>query len=118
MYAQTATTGSGRMGHETKMMTMSNARAFLARVQVDDVLAAKLADADGDMPAILALAEGASLGCSARELATAYEELLRDGSAEPGLGAPSDMSHPAVYMTLGAPSDFGYPIVYLSRSSA
>lgn len=146
MNAQTTTTGAPRMGHQAK--AMSNARAFLAKVQEDDVLAAKMADADGYMPAILALAAGASLPCTARDLLNAYEDLQRAEAAGPGPGAPADISHPMVYiplvasadishpcvyiplvasadtsparehMTLESPSGFGYPVVYLPRGSA
>lgn len=117
MNTQTMTTAAHRTGQEERT-SMSNARAFLARVQVDDALAAKLADADGDVPAILALAGSTSFACTARDLADAYEELVRAEAEQPGLAAPSDMSHPIVYMTLAAPSGCGYPIVYLPSGNA
>ncbi|WP_437965403.1 Nif11-like leader peptide family RiPP precursor [Sorangium sp. So ce260] len=99
----------------------SDARAFLAQVEADERLAEKVADADGDMTRILAIAAEAGCACTAQELARAYEEHVR---AEAGasaydfgypvvylsLRAPSDLSHPAVYLSLRAPSDAGAPL--------
>ena len=104
---------------------MSQARVFLAQVEVDEVLAAKMAEADGDMARILAIAAEAGCSCTERDLLHAYEQHLRSGpdaalgglgaaTPAPALRAPSDLSHPAVYLSLRAPSDFGYPEIYLT----
>ncbi|MGK4002472.1 Nif11-like leader peptide family RiPP precursor [Sorangium sp. So ce1036] len=103
---------------------LRDARAFLAQVEVDRDLAEKMAQADGDMTRILAIAAEAGHACTARELTAAYEELVRsapEASAcdlgDPGihpLRAPSDLGHAAVYLSLRAPSDLGHAAVYLS----
>lgn len=130
MNAQIATTGVSRMDHKTRTgkAAMSNARAFLAKVQLDDDLAEKMAEADGDMTRIVALAEGAGHACSARDLLAAYEDLLAEpdasvqGAADPaaseGLRTPSGFGYPIVYLTLASPSDYGYPIVYLAKQAS
>ncbi|WP_437659533.1 Nif11-like leader peptide family RiPP precursor [Sorangium sp. So ce1182] len=127
MNEQLATIGFSRMDQGTRAgdVNRSDARAFLAQVEVDERLAEKMAEADGDMARILAIAAEAGCACTAQELARAYEEHVR---AEPGdsaydfgypviylsLRAPSDLSHAAVYLSLRAPSDLSHAAVYLS----
>ncbi|WP_437574932.1 Nif11-like leader peptide family RiPP precursor [Sorangium sp. So ce887] len=127
MDGQLATTGFSSMnqGMRAGDAKRSDARAFLARVEVDERLAEKMAEADGDMTRIVAIAAEAGCACTAQELTRAYEEHVR---AEPGasaydsgvpvvylsLRAPSDLSHAAVYLSLRAPSDLSHAAVYLS----
>ncbi|WP_437631380.1 Nif11-like leader peptide family RiPP precursor [Sorangium sp. So ce854] len=127
MNGQLATTGVSRMdkGTTTGDVKRSDARAFLAQAEADERLAEKMAEADGDMTRILAIAAEAGFSCTAQELVRAYEEHVR---AEPGasaydfgypvvylsLRAPSDLSHAAVYLSLRAPSDLSHAAVYLS----
>ncbi|WP_437672357.1 Nif11-like leader peptide family RiPP precursor [Sorangium sp. So ce131] len=112
-------------GMSAAATTRRDARAFLAQVEVDEVLAAKMAEADGDMGRILAIASEAGCSCTERDLLRAYEQHLRSGpdaglrdlgaaASAPKLGAPSDLSHAAVYLSLRAPADFGWPFVYLN----
>ncbi|WP_434042478.1 MULTISPECIES: Nif11-like leader peptide family RiPP precursor [Sorangium] len=121
MNGQPATIGLSRMDQGTRAgdVKSSDARAFLAQVEVDERLAEKMAEADGDMTRILAIAAEAGCSCTAQDLARAYEEHVRaapDGSAYDfgypfvylRLGAPSDLSHAAVYLSLRAPSDAAY----------
>jgi hypothetical protein len=58
MNEQLATTGFSRMDQGTRAgdVNRSDARAFLARVEADERLAEKMAEADGDMARILAIA--------------------------------------------------------------
>ncbi|KYG10796.1 hypothetical protein BE21_09835 [Sorangium cellulosum] len=88
----------------------SDARAFLAQVEADERLAEKMAEADGDMARILAIAAEAGCSCTEQELARAYEEHVR---AEPGASA-YDFGVPVVYLSLRAPSDLSHAAVYLS----
>ncbi|WP_437776457.1 Nif11-like leader peptide family natural product precursor [Sorangium sp. So ce1097] len=127
MNGQLAMTGVSRMDKGTRAgdVKRSDARAFLAQAEADERLAEKMAEADGDMTRIVAIAAEAGYSCTAQELVRAYEEHVR---AEPGasaydfgypvvylsLRAPSDLSHAAVYLSLRAPSDLSHAAVYLS----
>ncbi|WP_437731526.1 Nif11-like leader peptide family natural product precursor [Sorangium sp. So ce1335] len=112
MNGQLATTGVSRMAEGTSAgdVKRSDARAFLARAEADEQLAEKMAEADGDMTRILAIAAEAGYSCTAQELVRAYEEHVR---AEPG-GSAYDFGHPIVYLSLRAPSDLSHAAVYLS----
>lgn len=119
MNAQAQTTGPGRMEHD-KYTALQHARAFLRMAETDEDVARRLAEADGDMPRILAIANELSHPCTARDLAAAYDDMMRSEAAAQkeqngaAIGAPSDPSHPIVYLTVGAPSDLTHACVYLS----
>jgi predicted ribosomally synthesized peptide with nif11-like leader len=81
-----------------------DARAFLARAELDEELAETMAEADGDMTRILAIAAEAGYTCTAQELVNAYDELVRSGPN----AAIYDFGHPMVYLNLRAPSDLGH----------
>ncbi|WP_437935383.1 Nif11-like leader peptide family RiPP precursor [Sorangium sp. So ce341] len=112
MNGQLATAGLSSMnqGMRAGGAKRSDARAFLAQVEADERLAEKMAEADGDMARILAIAAEAGCSCTEQELARAYEEHVR---AEPGASA-YDFGYPIVYLSLRAPSDLSHAAVYLS----
>ncbi|WP_437973878.1 Nif11-like leader peptide family RiPP precursor [Sorangium sp. So ce295] len=112
MTGQLTTIGVSRTNQGTMAggATRSDARAFLARVEADERLAEKMAEADGDMTRILTIAAEAGCPCTVQELARAYEEHVR---AQPGASA-YDFGYPVVYLSLRAPSDLSHAAVYLS----
>lgn len=93
---------------------LTEAHGFLDAANTDPQLAAMMGEADGDLPALVAIAAKAGYNCTEEELVAAYDQWVRAVSA----GSPSDLAHAAVYLERTAPSDLAHAAVYLERAAA
>lgn len=116
MNAYSDTAIVSRTNHDKDAVKASRgaARAFLAAAEADESLTMKLAEADGEMTRILAIAAEAGYVCTARELLAAYEDFARAAAN----ASIQDFGYPVIYMGLSAPSDLSHAMVYLSLRSS